>query len=104
MVTSDPKPLDPQIAGRLACDTSKPSRLGAGSTGTITRVFCDTSFLFGDVWLALAVAKAADASYQDFREVQELTKDADVAALVRRSPEGSKGLYILLPTKCGPPK
>jgi hypothetical protein len=62
-------------------------------------------FCFGDVWLALAVAKAADASYQDFcREVQELTKDADVAALVRRSPEGSKGLYILLPTKCGPPK
>ena len=81
MVTGDPKPLDPQVAGRLACDTSKPSRLGAGSTGTITRVFCDTSFLFGDVWLALAVAKAADASYQDFcREVQELTKDADVAA------------------------
>jgi hypothetical protein len=103
---SDPKPLDPQIGGRLACDTSKPSRLGAGSTGgTITKVFCDTSFLFGDVWLALAVAKAADAGYQDFcREVQELTKDADVAALVRRSAEGSKGFYILLPTKCGPPK
>jgi hypothetical protein len=102
----DPKPLDPQIGGRLACDTSKPSRLGAGSVGgTITSVFCDTSFLFGDVWLALAVAKLADASYQDFcREVQELTKDTDVAALVRGSPEGSKGLYILLPTKCEPHK
>jgi hypothetical protein len=54
---------------------------------------------------SLAVAKSADASYQDFcREVQELTRDADVAAMVRGSPEGSKGLYILLPTKCEPHK
>jgi hypothetical protein len=103
---SDPKPLDPQIGGHLACDTSKPSRLGAGSAGgTITSVFCDISFLFGEVWLALAIAKSADASYQDFcREAHKLTKDADVAALVRGSPEGSKGLYILLPTKCETPK
>jgi len=37
---------------------------------------------------SLAVAKSADASYQDFcREVQELTRDADVAAMVRGSPE-----------------
>jgi hypothetical protein len=54
---------------------------------------------------SLAVAKSADASYKDFcREVQELTRDADVAAMVRGSPEASKGLYILLPTKCEPHK
>ena len=45
------------------------------------------------------------ASYQDFcREVQELTKDPDVAALVRGSSEGSKGLYIRPPQKCEVPK
>ena len=72
-----------------------------GNGGAITRVFCDTSLLFGDLWLAFAVAKSADASYQDFcRQVQQLTKDADVAALVRGSLEGSKGLYILLPPQC----
>jgi hypothetical protein len=54
-----------------------------------------------DGWLAFAVAKSADASYQDFcGEVKDLTKDPEVAALVRGSPEGSKGLYVLLPTKC----
>jgi hypothetical protein len=57
--------------------------------------------LFGDVWLALAIAKSTEASYEDFcREAQELANDADVAALVRASPEGLKGLYVLLPTKC----
>jgi len=98
----DPKPLDPQIGGRLACDTSKPSRLGSESSrGAIISVFCDTSFLFGDLWLAFAAAKSAEASYRDFcQQVQELIRDADVAALVRGSPEGSKGLYILLPPQC----
>jgi hypothetical protein len=35
---------------------------------------------------------------------RQLTKDADVAAVVRDSLEGSKGLYILLPPPCEPPK
>jgi hypothetical protein len=40
---------------------------------------CDTSFLFGDVWLALAIAKSTEASYEDFcREAQELANDAEV--------------------------
>jgi len=38
------------------------------------------------------------------RGIHKLTRDADVAAMVRGSPEGSKGLYILLPTKCEPHK
>jgi hypothetical protein len=98
----NPKRYDQRIRDRLACDTSKPSPLGTESNGgAITRVFCDTSLLFGDIWLAFAVAKSADASYQDFcRQIQQLTKDADVAALVRGSLEGSKGLYILLPPQC----
>jgi hypothetical protein len=98
----DPKRYDQRIGDRLACDTSKPSPLGTESNGgAIASVFCDTSLLFGYLWLAFAVAKSADASYQDFcRQVQELTKDADVAALVRGSLEGPKGLYILLPPQC----
>jgi hypothetical protein len=32
--------------------------------------------------------------------VQELTSDVVVAAVVRGSPEGSKGSYVLLPPKC----
>jgi hypothetical protein len=85
----DPKRLDPKSGDRLACDTSKPSPLGARSaTPAISGVFCDTSLLFADLWLALAVRKSEGSSYQDFcRQVQELTRDADVAALVRGSPE-----------------
>jgi hypothetical protein len=98
----DPRRLDPQLGDRLACDTSKPSPLGArAATPAISGIFCDTSLLFGDLWLGLAVRKSDGASYQNFcQQVQELTRDADVAALVRSSLEGSKGLYILLPEQC----
>jgi hypothetical protein len=102
----DPNRLDPQLGDRLACDTSKPSPLGIGAaTPAISGVFCDTSLLFGDLWLGLAVKKSESSSYQDFcRQVQDLTRDSAVVALVRGSPEGSKGLYILLPQQCETPK
>ncbi|WP_213741588.1 hypothetical protein [Bradyrhizobium sp. dw_411] len=102
----DPKRLDPQLGDRLACDTSKPSPLGARSaTPAISGLFCDTSLLFGDLWLGLAVRKSESSSYENFcRQVQDLTWDADVAALVRGSLEGSKGLYVLLPQQCEPPE
>jgi hypothetical protein len=98
----DPDPVDRQIADRLSCNASGPSRLGAASAGSaISGVFCDISDWFGDGWLSLAVKKANGASYQDFcRQVQELISDVVVAAVVRGSPEGSKGSYVLLPPKC----
>jgi hypothetical protein len=102
----DPNPVDRQLADRLSCISSGPSRLdGSSAGGAISRVSCEISNWFGEVWLSLAVGKSDGASYQDFcRQVQELTKDADVAAVVRGSPEGSKGLYVLLPPACETPQ
>jgi hypothetical protein len=99
---NDPNPVDRQIADRLSCNPHGPSHHGAASAGNaISGVFCEISDWYGDAWLGLAVKKADGVSYQDFcRQVQELTKDADVAAAVRGSPEGSKGLYVLLPPAC----
>jgi hypothetical protein len=99
---ADPNPVDRQIATRLSCNSGEPSRLGAASAdGAISSVFCEISDWFGDAWLSLAVRRSDSSSYQDFcRQVQELTKDPDVAAVVRGSPEGSKGLYILRPPAC----
>ena len=98
----DPNPVDRQIADRLSCNPDGPSRHGTVSAGSaVSRVSCVLSDWYGDVWLSLAVMKADGPGYQDFcRQVQELTKDADVAAVVRGSPEGSKGLYVLLPPAC----
>jgi hypothetical protein len=103
----DPNPVDRQIADR--CESSGKARLGAASAGSaISGVFCEIYDWYGDLWFSLAVNKTDSASYQDFcRQVQDLTKDADVAAkdadvaaVVRGSPEGSKGLYVLLPSAC----
>jgi hypothetical protein len=103
---NDSDPVDRQIADRLSCISNGPSRLDAVSAGgAISRVSCEISNWFGDIWLSLAVSKSDGASYQDFcGQVQDLTKDADVARLVRGSPEGSKGLYVLLPPACEMPK
>jgi hypothetical protein len=104
--TDDANPVDRQTADRLSCNPSGPSRHGAASAGgAISGVFCEISDWYGDGWLSLAVRKADGASYQDFcQQVQELTRDADVAAVVRGSPEGSKGLYVLLPPACKKPQ
>jgi hypothetical protein len=97
----DPAPVDRQIADRLSCNATKPARLGAPPGSAISGVSCELSNWFGDAWLSLGVRKSGDASYQDFcRQVQELTSDAIVAAAVHASPEGTKGLYVLLPPKC----
>jgi hypothetical protein len=98
----DPYPVDRKIADRLSCNPNGPSRHGKLSAGNaVSRVTCAISDWYGDVWLSLAVIKADGAGYQDFcRQVQELTKNADVAAAARGSPEGLKGLYVLLPPEC----
>jgi hypothetical protein len=100
----DAKLFDSRIADRLSCNTGGPTRLSAATAGSaISKVSCQMSNWFGDVWLSVAVGKSDGASYQDFcRQTQELTKDAILAAVVRASPEGSKGLYVLLPPKCEP--
>ncbi|MGA2289430.1 hypothetical protein [Bradyrhizobium sp.] len=102
----DPDPIDPKIHRRLSCNRSEPSPLGDSGPGSaIAGVYCDTAYWHGDVWLGLAARKSDGSSYQEFcRQVQELTKDADVAAVVHGSPEGSKGLYVLLPPACKTPE
>jgi hypothetical protein len=98
----DPGSIDRQTADRLSCNKGKPSRPGVAFAGSaISGINCQISDWYGEGWLSLAVGKSDRASYQDFcRQVQELTGDAVVAAAVRGSLEGSKGLYVLLPPNC----
>lgn len=99
---SDPDSVDRQIADRLGCTVNRRARRGIASAGpAISYVNCYGSNWFGDGWLSFGVGKSDGASYQDFcRQVRELTGDALIAAAVRSSPEGSKGLYVVLPPEC----
>ena len=99
---NDPDSIDRQIADRLGCTVNRRSRPSIASAGpAISFVNCYGSNWFGDGWLSFAVGKSDGATYQDFcRQVRALTSDALVAAAVRSSPEGSKGLYVVLPPKC----
>jgi hypothetical protein len=82
--------------------TGEPPRFGdAVATDAISRMACLTYHYFGGDWFSLTVTKADHSSYSDFcRQARELIQAADIAAVVRDSPEGSKGLYVLLPPKC----
>jgi hypothetical protein len=99
---NDPDSIDRQIADRLGCTVNRRARRGIASAGpAISYVNCYGSNWFGDGWLSFGVGKSDGASYQDFcRQVRELTSDPLIAAAVRSSPEGSKGLYVVLPSKC----
>jgi len=92
--------IDEKARRRFACNQQDPSDLGDGY-GAIARASCGTYDYFGDVWFTLALRKAESASYPDFcRQVLELSHDADIATVMRFSPDGSKGLYDLLPPAC----
>jgi hypothetical protein len=99
---SDPDPVDREIADRLGCTVNRPARSGIATLGrAVSFVNCYKSNWFGDGWLSFGVGKRDGASYLDFcRQVRELTSDPLFAAAVRDSPEGSKGLYVVLPPKC----
>jgi hypothetical protein len=97
----DPDSIDRQFANRLGCTVDRPRTRIASAGPAISNVNCDMSNWYGDGWLSFGVGKADGASYQEFcRQVRELTNDAVFAAAVRASPEGSKGLYVLLTKKC----
>lgn len=99
---NDPDPVDREIADRLGCTVNRPVRPGIANLGhAISFVNCYKSNWFGDGWLSFGVGKSDGANYLDYcRQVRELTSDPLFAAAVRGSPEGSKGLYVLLPPKC----
>jgi hypothetical protein len=95
----DPNSYDLQAAERLGCIRDKPSLASAGSA--ISRVSCGIYTWYGEYWLGLAILKSDAASDQDFcRQAPELIRDPIVAALARSTPEGMKGLYLLLPRQC----
>jgi len=97
----DPDPVDRQTAERLGCIVGRPRPRIASAGPAISHVSCYKSNWFGDGWLSFGVGKSEGATYQDFcRQVRELTSDALIAAAVRGSPEGSKGLYVVLTKKC----
>jgi len=93
--------IDRQMVERLSCNMTGPTRLGAPVRSAISHVSCQLSDWYGEGWLSLSARKSDGASYQDFcRQAQQLVNDTLVAAVVGGSPEGSKGLYILLPPAC----
>jgi hypothetical protein len=92
--------LDNKIKQRFACNQEDAFDLGDGFSA-IARASCSSSDYFGDIWLRLALRKGESASYPDFcRQVHELSRDTDIATIARFSPDGSKGLYVLLPPTC----
>ena len=94
--------VDGRIRKRFACNRGEQSRLADDAAmGAISSISCFANWIWGDTWLGLAIRKSDGADYRDFcRQVQEFANDADITALVRDTPERSRGLYVLLPTKC----
>ncbi|EJN13438.1 hypothetical protein PMI42_03294 [Bradyrhizobium sp. YR681] len=92
--------VDERVKRRFACNKQDPAALGDGY-GAIARASCQTSDKFGEIWLTLAFGKVESASYSEFcRQVLELSRDEDIATTARFSPDGPKGLYVLLPPAC----
>jgi hypothetical protein len=96
--------IDDKVKRRFACNRQERPNLGDGYAA-IARSSCLTSDEFGDVWLTLALRKAEGTSCSEFcRQVIELSRDDDIATTARFSPDGSNGLYVLLPPACNPPE
>lgn len=98
-----PDGLDQEIGKRLSCNRSGPVQLEDSSArDAIAAISCDIfTMLNNEDWAFFFVTKTRSAGYPDFcRQVQALTKDTDIAMLVRFSAEGTKGLYILQPPQC----
>lgn len=93
---------DPKVLDRLSCNTHRPTNFGSEvATSAILRISCDTVGSDGGPWFRLAITKSDNSSYEEFcHQARDLTHAADIASAVRFSPEGSKGLYVLLPPKC----
>jgi hypothetical protein len=94
--------VDGRIQKRFSCNRSVQSRLADdAATAAISTISCFSHWIWGDTWLGLAIRKSDGADYRDFcRQVREFANDADIRALVRNTPERSRGLYVLLPAKC----
>jgi hypothetical protein len=92
--------IDEKARRRFACNQDDRSNLGVGYD-SIARASCRTYDHFGDIWFTMPLRKAESARYSDFcRQVLELSRDDDIATVARFSPDGSKGLYVLLPPAC----
>ena len=96
--------INQSIRDRFACNRYERARSRLeeeAATGAISSISCFSHWVFGDTWLGLAVRKSDGSEYGDFcRQVRALAADTDVATLVRETPEISRGLYVLLPSKC----
>jgi hypothetical protein len=100
----DNSTIDKKAEERFACNGNERSDLGDGYAA-IARASCTTYRYFGDIWFSLALRKSDDASLREFcKQVQELTRDVDLATVVHFSPEGSKGFYVVVPPACKAPE
>ncbi|MBR0959868.1 hypothetical protein [Bradyrhizobium japonicum] len=92
--------IDEKAKRRFACNQNEPSKLG-DSYDAIASASCRTYDHFGDIWFTMPLRRAESASYSEFcRQVLELSRDEDIATVARFSPDGSKGLYVLVPPAC----
>ncbi|WP_340672447.1 hypothetical protein [Bradyrhizobium ottawaense] len=95
--------IDQKAKRRFACNQDGPSHLGDGYDA-VARASCRTYDHFGDIWFTMPLRKAESAPYSEFcRQVLELSRDEDIATVARFSPDGSKGLYVLVPPACKAP-
>jgi len=85
---------------RFACN--RPSSQSNAGNDAILSIACFSHFVFAtDAWLGLAVRKSNASGLESFcRQVRALADDPDVQSLVRNTTEKSRGLYVLLPSKC----
>ena len=102
VISYDTHSLQSKILDQLACNAHRPMNfVDDVTTSAISRISCDTVGSDAGPWFRLAITKSDAAGYPEFcRQARELVHVAEIDTIVRFSPEGSKGLYVLLPPKC----
>lgn len=98
--TSVNSSIERRVRSRFLCNRDQ--RVHPDSAlGAISNVTCFSHWVYGDSWLGLAVRKTDSSNYQEFcQQVRELAADADIVALSRSAAENSRGMYVLVSTKC----
>ena len=103
MMSLDPKRarrgrMDDDIWKRV-CNQNKPPHFGGDA---IFSIRCSSHFYFAtDYWLVLAVTRAGTSDIGSFcRQVRDLVDHPHMIAVVRDTPEESRGVYVMLPSQC----
>src|SRR5262249_35070881 len=95
--------IDQHTLNRLSCNRDQAPQFDDDiDKNVIASVRCFSYSFFSTAWwIGLAVRKTDQSQFTDFcRQAKELANYPDVVALLRDAPERSRGLYIMLPSRC----